>query len=95
MGFGAVAPRAARDRRMRERGKRAAAGTCTGAFRTFQLDSVLSYLGSRITTARVLCVVCQIRVRTENRHHCAQNVVRVPPLLGAVLTSIMIELQAS
>ena len=82
MGFGAVAPRAARDRRMRERGKRAAAGTCTGAFRTFQLDSVLSYLGSRITTARVLCVVCQIRVRHENPHQCCTTLCVYHPYLA-------------
>ena len=56
-----------------------------------------SYLGSRITTARVLCVVCQARARHENPDHYCANVVHVPPLLGAVLTSIefMIELQGS
>ena len=81
MGFGAVAPRV-----------RPGIGACargnSGGIRTHFSQSVTSYLGSRITTARVLCVVCQSRVRHENAR---QPGTTTPYLVGAVLTN---ELQA-
>ena len=48
-------------------------------------QSVISYLGSRIHAARVLCVVCQSHVTHENPHRSTRRACTTPTVLGAVL----------